>query len=524
MPTDRKNAKSDASKGKTKKTSNASDQTTFAYADSGRFDIGKVKPIKAQEVKVKYLNEARKFSEARKNDEIHRRKILPKAPVGPKVMDLLPTAPLSFEDTVPMAALSAAMKNTMTPNDTVTLVKNVQLTDVATKDTASHVCEPSAAVNGKVIFYTGNWFAAVSIDGGAIFKYADPYTTFPNPPGMNFCCDQIVHYIKSIDMFIWLLQYGRDSTGKNIQRIAFATTARVKTGAWRFFDITPADMGLEAGIWMDFPDLADGQNMLYMSTNCFTGNSWTASAVARIKLSSFTAGTLSMTRAVSKTRPSLRVAQNCGTTAYFAGHVNTSQLEVFSWKETSPTPTSKQVTVASWSSGPYSSTTPDGRNWLQRADGRHTGATVAGSEVWFAWGSAKGGANARPQPFVQMARINTITMTLIENINLWDPSAGILYAALSTNSNNEVGVSYMIGGGHRFPTHVVGILTGTRRQVMTFTGTRGPSDNKYGDYLAVRRNYANQKLFCATGYTLQSGAGNSDATPNLTIFGRSSDI
>jgi len=528
MPTNKKNSKKDTqaeSKKKTEKTSAASDVSTLAYADSASLKTGKVKPIEAQEVKIQYLDDAYKFSEARKNDEIHPHKVLPKAPVGPKVMDMLPTAPLSFEDTVPMAGLAAAMANTMTPNDTVTLVKNVQLNDLATKDTASHVCEPSTAINGNVVFYTGNWFAAVSVDGGTTFKYVDPYNTpFDNPPKWKFCCDQVVHYIKSIDTFIWLLQYRQNSSGENIQRIAFATTARVKTGSWRFFDITPASLGLAAGIWLDFPDLADGQNMLYMTTNCFAGGTWKASAVARINLSSFTTGTLSMTRLVSNTRPSLRVAQNCGTTAYIVGHVSTSMLEVFSWKETSATPASKQVAVASWSRGPYSSTTPDGRNWLERADGRHTGATLAGNELWFAWGSARGGANARPQPFAQIARINATNMTLIENINLWDPSSGILYAALSTNANNEVGVSYMIGGGPRFPTHVVGILTGTRRQVTTFTSTRGPSDNAYGDYLAVRRNYANQKLFCATGYTLQSGAGNSDATPNFTIFGRSSDI
>ena len=115
-------------------------------------------------------------------------------------------------------------------------------------------------------------------------------------------------------------------------------------------------------------------------------------------------------------------------------------------------------------------------------------------------------------------------MTLIENINLWDPSSAIGYAGLSTNSNNEVGASYTIGGGPRFPTHVVGILTGTRRQVITFTSTRGPADNKWGDYLTVRRNYANQKLFLGTGYSLLSGAGSSDATPNLTVFGRSGDV
>ena len=149
---------------------------------------------------------------------------------------------------------------------------------------------------------------------------------------------------------------------------------------------------------------------------------------------------------------------------------------------------------------------------------------MAGNELWFSWGSAKGGANNRPQAFVQIARINATTMALIENINLWDASSAIMYAGLSTNSNNEVGASFTLGGGTKYPTHLVGILTGTRRQVITFAGNRGPSDNKWGDYLTVRRNYPNQKLFCATGYVLKSGAGASDATPNFTVFGRSSDV
>jgi len=509
---------------KAKKTASAKVKSTRAYAASARFYIGKLEPVKAQEVKIRYVDEAYKFSEARKKDEIHPRKVIPKAPVGPKVLDLQPTAPMSFEDSIPLAALEAVRVAPMAPTDTVTLVKNVQLNDVATADTASHVCEPSTAINGNVVFYTGNWFAAISTDGATTFRFVDPFTTFPNPVGMGFCCDQVVHYIKSIDTFVWLLQYTRNSSGKNIQRIAYATTARVRTGSWRFFDITPASLGQGPGIWLDFPDLAVGQNMLYMTTNCFAGNAWRASAVARIRLSSFTSGTLSASRSVSTTHPSLRVAQNCGTTAYFVAHNSTSSLRVLSWKESSAAPTTKDLTVASWSRGPYSSTTPDGRDWLERADSRHTGATLAGNELWFAWGSAKGGANARPNPFVQIARINATTMTLIENINLWDPHSAIFYAGLSTNANNEVGTSYTLGGGTRFPTHVVGILTGTRRQVTTFTSTRGPSDNKWGDYLTVRRNYPNQKLFCATGYSLQSGAGASDATPNLTIFGRSSEV
>jgi hypothetical protein len=520
-------AKAGAAKAAAKSTKQAAKklQAPHAFAATVSLNTGKVEAVEAQEVKIKYLDKAYKFSEARKKDEIHPRKVLPKPPAGPKVLDVLPTAPLAFEESVSEAALAMAMTTPLTPTDTLSLVKNVQLNDVATSDTASHVCEPSAAINGSVVFYTGNWFAAVSTDGGTTFKFVDPFTTFPNPPGMGFCCDQVVHYVKSIDTFFWLLQYTRDSSGKNIQRIAYATTARVRTGSWRFFDITPASLGLPAGIWLDFPDLATGTNMLYMTTNAFTSaGAWRASAVVRIRLGSFTTGTLSATRSVSTTHPSLRVAQNCGTTAFFVAHNNTSSLRVFRWPESSAAPTAVNVPVASWASGTYTSVTPDGHNWLSRADGRHTGATLARNELWFAWASAKGGANNRPHPFVQIARINATTMTLIENVNLWDPNSGICYAGLNTNSNNEVGASYFIGGGTRFPSHVVAILTGTPRHVTAFAGNRGPADNKWGDYVAVRKNFANERLFCATGYVLLSGAGNSDATPNLTVFGRSTEV
>jgi hypothetical protein len=525
----KKAAKKSSVSGRTKKAS-ASPATSKKAAKKAskrsRQDISaaKVPVIKANQVQIRYLQEAYKFSEARRRDEIHPRKNIPKVKRGPQVMDMLPTSPLSFEDTVSLASLAEIKRSPLTPTDTITLVKNVQLNDVATADTASHVCEPSAAINGNVVFYTGNWFAAVSVDGGTTFKFVDPYTTFPDPPGMGFCCDQVVHYVKSIDTFLWLLQYTQDPSGKNIQRIAFATTAKVKTGTWKFFDITPASLGQGTGVWLDFPDLSISQNMVYMTTNCFKGNNWKASVVTRIKLTSFTTGVLAATKASSTVSFSLRVAQHCGTTAYFVSHNSTSSIRVYSWKETANAPTSKDIAVASWSAGPYSSIVPDGHNWLQRADSRHTGATLAANELWFAWGSAKGGANNRPNAFTQIARINITNMTLIENINLWDPNSAIAYAGLSTNVNNEVGVSYTIGGGTKFPTHVVGILTGTRRQVTTFVSTRGPSDNKWGDYLTVRRNYPNQKLFCATGYALLSGAGNSDATPSLTIFGRSGEV
>lgn len=492
-----------------------------------KLKVTKVEKLKSSTVKITYLKVAEKFSAARKLDTIHVRKFLPEIKAGTKVNDLMPTVAMALDQDLDITLLRKRGRGPvpMADSDTVTFKKNVQIADIATADTASHVCEPSVAKNGNVIFYTGNWFAAVSLDGGTTFSYVNPFNTFPNPAGMSFCCDQVVHYVKSIDTFIWLLQYSKDGTSKNIQRIAYATTANVRLRNWRFFDITPASIGLGAGRWLDFPDLSTSSNFLYMSTNVFNAaSSWTNSMVVRIRLSSFTTNVLSASSFNSTTHGSIRVAQNCATTAYFVAHNSTSAVRVFSWREASASPTFNNVSLASWSSGPFSSSTPDGRNWLQRADSRHTGVTLRGTELWCAWGAGPGGANNRPRPYIQIARINVTNMTLLENINLWNANEAIFYGALATNLNNEVGISFSMGGGGAHVGHVVGILTGTRRLVRTFTSNRGPADNKWGDYLGIRRDYPSEKLFCASGYSLRSGAGNSDATPNMTVFGRSSDV
>ena len=131
--------------------------------------------------------------------------------------------------------------------------------------------------------------------------------------------------------------------------------------------------------------------------------------------------------------------------------------------------------------------------------------------------------NNLPQPYAQIARIDANSFTVLDNINLWDPNSAIAYPGLAANANGEVGVSYMIGGGQRYPSHVVGILTGTRKDVVTAEGAHGPRGQEWGDYLTVRRHQPNGKLFAATGYTLQRGTGPQDGSPRFVLFGRSAD-
>src|ERR1700720_2168411 len=56
----------------------------------------------------------------------------------------------------------------------IQIVLNTPLTQLAQTGNAGNVGEPSVSVNGEVVFYTGNWYAAVSTDGGNTFKFIDP--------------------------------------------------------------------------------------------------------------------------------------------------------------------------------------------------------------------------------------------------------------------------------------------------------------------------------------------------------------
>ena len=49
----------------------------------------------------------------------------------------------------------------------LTLVQTVGLSDTASSQSTSTICEPTAAANERQLFMTGNWFASSSADAGA---------------------------------------------------------------------------------------------------------------------------------------------------------------------------------------------------------------------------------------------------------------------------------------------------------------------------------------------------------------------
>jgi len=405
------------------------------------------------------------------------------------------------------------------------LSKNTELSSAADNNAASHVGEPSVANNGDIVFYTGNWYAAISSDGGATFQYVDPYNSFANPSGMEFCCDQVTLYIPKIDTFVWLMQYTERAGGGNIQRLAFAKTADITNGVWHLYDLTSEGLGIP-NAFLDFPDLAVSSKFLHATTNVFSGSAWTATAIIRIPLADIPSSSINAEHALSRDNFSFRMAQNCADKAFWASHQDTSTLRLFSWDEGATQPDFEDVAVATWDNANYNSVTPSNVNWLGRADPRLTGATLAKDELWFAWGAGRGGANHRPNPYVQIARIRVGDLSLVENVNIWDQDAAICYAALASNSHDDLAATYMMGGGNMEPSHVIGFLNSPQSHVITAQGSRGPNDQQWGDYLTVRPRAPADNTFIAAGYTLKetSNPGGSDATPRFVTFGRQKHI
>jgi hypothetical protein len=167
--------------------------------------------------------------------QVHTRQLPPLLPEGPERKLFPTTKPLSF------APLDDS------PGDQIKLVLDTEITAPTVADMAGSVGEPSVAVNGQTVLFTGNWYGGISTDGGRTFKMLNPFKDFnkrTDSKSLSFCCDQVVQYIPKIDTFVWLLQYSTPTKTNNLQRIAFATTANAIAGTWRTFDITNASLGL----------------------------------------------------------------------------------------------------------------------------------------------------------------------------------------------------------------------------------------------------------------------------------------
>jgi hypothetical protein len=429
-----------------------------------------------------------------------------------------PLEPLTTPPLVPPAPSAAAV--TVAPGN-VALITNQALDDSVTNNVTSQVGEPSVGVRGAEILYTGNWYSAFSSNGGASFSYRNPSTTFPSVDG-GFCCDQVALYDEPHDLMIWFLQY-IEAGGANTARVAVAQGADIAAEQWRYYDFTPQGVGNWANEWFDYPDLATGDDFLYVTTNAFSpAGSFTRAVVLRLPLADLAAYQGFTYNFFDTTQfGSLRPTLGATDTMYFGTHLSLAAMHIFTWPENSTTISATDVPVEPWSNGARSAPGPDGRDWLGRVDRRVTGAWASGGQIGFGWTASQDGNY--PRPHVRVAVMDAATKAIVAEPHIWNANTAFAYPAFAPNSAGTVGVSVAQGGGADHPNTVVGYLEDAAsndwRLSVSTSGTDDPDRNVWGDYYALRAHPTVAETWVGSGFTQQGGAARTDIEPTYVHFG-----
>lgn len=402
--------------------------------------------------------------------------------------------------------------------------------------------DPSGvAGSNKVVMVTGNLYVKYSIDGGSTFTTINNLSTvFGDQPDGGYCCDQVLQYIPSIDLMVWLIQTNQTKdakgnvTGHNSQRIAWAKPADIVSNfytAWIWFDVSSTFLGL-GNDWLDFPDMAVSNGNLYIATDDVTKGGLVVARITYADLQkpggsnvtwSFTDPTKS-TAAVGS-----HLTQNAAGTMYWAGHNDTSHMRIFAWGDGSGSYSWTDVGNTNYANSDYTSEAPDGQYWL---DPRVKGDAVLGAafkpkvgnqqatnQIWFAWTAARD-SNFK-QPYVRMLWVDDSKFNNVGEFETWNSDYVFSYPALAVNSKtSEVAVSMMYGGNDKYyMNNVVGfpqdfLLYITTNSNVTFTADPASSTGcddasggkvkgrctRSGDYLGVRRVGSNSGLFGTVGY------------------------
>jgi hypothetical protein len=452
--------------------------------------------------------------------------------------------------------------------------------DTGTGQSGNYPPDPTVgASGGGVVFASGNTYDLFSSDDGKTFTRIDPTTVgFPAADG-GMCCDQVILYNPRVNLFFWLIQYNSSAPnppnpslpGPNRLRIAWASPESMKTNinVWTFFDLASAtfNLGQQA---LDFPDLAFTDTFLYVSVDQMTQPGKVQGLiVARIPLSDITGNGGSVGISYYSSAESTdqnyatgaRLTQNGRDSMYWGGHVDSSNIKVFRWRDGSGSMESPHQTgINNWcrATGDYASQAPAGgfQQWLDSS--RTSASSIIGAtrkpfrglvapgavppngEVWLAWGAGKdeGGSatcnEGRPQPFVKIARVDDQTLDAVGEYHIWNSGFAFAYPALATDPNANIGVSVAFGGTGNYATTAVGYLgdfvvyyveasdVNLTYRVQQVDANGNPvvdaagnpvwvSDSagnpilytRYGDYFAVRNSGSDGTYFSSQGYVVK---------------------
>ena len=420
---------------------------------------------------------------------------------------------------------------------------------------ASHVMESSVASEGKYNFYTGNWFAARSINGGATWAHVSP---FPGWPAHNpFCCDQITIPDKARTRLFWLRMSspGTNPVGGNYENLFKLSVSA--DGGLTFLTYTFAPVNTNntwTNQWWDYPHIQLGARYMYLAWNMFNqAGSWTRTVMLRLPLDALAAGAgFSYSYYQTSSWFTFVPAQGCDHTMYWASNwPNTapqnSRIAIWKWDEDSASISAVVKTVAAW--------TATGRgqalcgaaagNWAARYDQRvltgarysimNTNLKVPGRKVlgWW-WNVGQGGSFAKPYIDAAAFYEDTFATGLTQVAGLqgrpfvWSSTTCFAYPAASVNERGDVGMVMNYSTGTALNPSVAYAISddytaappGWNPLLNVRTSLTRPSDNKWGDYNTSRPFFPSSEVWAAASHYLPTAT----AVPIYFVFGRGRDV
>lgn len=439
-------------------------------------------------------------------------------PEGPPLKWIVPTDQYRVPLDPPTAPTSSLVPAA------ITLFSNTNPTVAVPGGFSSTVNEPASAAKENRIFYSMNWYAASSTNGGTNWSGLDPFSGPAAPVNAGFCCDQTMIYDHRTDTLFYLQQYIKDGT-TGTQRI---NVDRGFDGAWDcFYDFTPANVGLGTGEWFDYPDLAISEGFLFHSSNIFTvaSDAWVAGAVLRYPLAPMsTCAGFSYSYYTDAGFGSFRFTQGATDTMYFAAHISNTALRIWRWLDAEGFLTTFDRTVNAWSDATRVCPGPDGRDWCGFIDGRMTAGFIGNTTVGFLWTAAQDGTFAYPQ--VRVARFNAAGgLALIDQPVVWSSGNAWAYPSAAANARGDVGGTLFAGGGASLYPSCFAYLADAENSyvlaplenIASIFGTIGPGSNRSGDYLTTREDMPNRSRFSGTCFAYNS---TSASTSRHLRFGR----
>ncbi|MEM1204059.1 MAG: hypothetical protein AAGN66_12595 [Acidobacteriota bacterium] len=459
--------------------------------------------------------------------EKHWEKLMRKG-MNPRTWKTLPDAPgVNVEDIRPRNAPTTDLARGAS---NIVLEVNTQPSDAAGAGFRSTVQEPSTAAGGDVVFYTGNWYAARSDDGGNTFTFVNPFAgPFADPANEGFCCDQVSVYDEDSNTLFWLQQYIPDPGPNGTQRV---NVDQNNDGTWDcFYDLTPQDAGFPNNNWADYPDIALSDDHLFVSSNVFaTAGGFSGAFAGRIPLAeASTCAPANIDYHTEAGNGSFRFTRGATDTMYFADHNTTAEMRIWTWPAANAAPTAVNRAVTAWSNAGRVCPGPDNRDWCGFIDFRMMGAFLADGVAGWLWTPAQTGAGGFPFPYTQIARFDTTNnLALVDEPQIWAADRAFVYGSAAVNNNGDVGGAIMWGGGAFFPSCSVWLADDENGDTFSplehepvIEGTTGPGSNRSGDYLSVRTYHPNDAAYVSACFAYEV---TTRGTARYTLFGRQSSF